>query len=80
MIPEQLEKEEIVLLECVKNFKKEDFEDENFMLLLEPFMKKGWTTWAEEEHYGDSIVENCLIIENNEYDINFPPKHFKRIY
>jgi hypothetical protein len=77
MTPEEVTSTDTVQLLCTKSFSKEFLKE--WGPVMEPFMKKGWATWAEVEHYEDRLVEDTLLVENNEYEINFPPENFEVI-
>ena len=69
---------DLIHLVCIKDFSKE-FKKEWGPTLL-PFMKKGWATWADVDHYSQRLEEGALILEDNEYEINFPPENFSELY
>tara|TARA_R110002167_G_scaffold331706_1_gene538411 strand:- start:59990 stop:60226 length:237 start_codon:yes stop_codon:yes gene_type:complete len=73
----QIRKSDIVPLICTKSFSKA-FKNK-WGIKVEPQMRKGWTTWANSSQYSEREAENCLVLEDNEFQINFPPQNFKKI-
>jgi len=43
------------------------------------FMKKGWTTWTTVGCMEDAVEDGEVILEENEYENNFPREYFKVI-